>query len=272
MSDSVWHHTPERDGAGHPNIKPKTHGGRSSLRLRRQVLPTSRPCALLPRLPSPCCFLQQPPTPHFGFVTHPGCAALRALLFLLYVPPGHEPSGCFEKPPVPLVRLLCCMDPQAVSGTVSPLNSRGESPVEPSVDRKTASSSLSQLFGGLPGPGFFPWAICANTTRLGGRPLNPNPVLLYHSPGEEKPPFPDGRLDALAFRLLEGLGIREVVVVRTTLDAKGSQEDFEVRLSELVILSREEGPRHTLAQQGLNHLGLLQQADLQAELGDRHIV
>ena len=43
---------------------------------------------------------------------HPGGAALRARFCLLYVSPGHEPFGCFEDPPVPLPRLLCCMDPQ----------------------------------------------------------------------------------------------------------------------------------------------------------------
>ena len=43
-----------------------------------------------------------------------------------------------------------------------------------------------------------------------------------------------------------------------------------MRLSELVIVGRVEGPRHTSAQQGLNYLGL-QQTDRQAEPGGPHI-
>ena len=77
--------------------------------------------------------------------------------------------------------------------------------------------------------------------------------------------------DALAFRLLEGLGVREVAVARTTLEAKDSPEDLEVRPFELVIMNRVEAPRHTPVQQGFNHLGL-QQADLEVELGGRRFV
>ena len=93
-------------------------------------------------------------------------------------------------------------------------------------------------------------------------------VFRYHCPSEEEPPCPDGRFDALAFRLLEGLGVQEVGVVGTTLKVEDSPEDFEVRLSELVIVSRVEGPRYTPEQQGLNHVGF-QQAALQAEPGGR---
>ena len=92
------------------------------------------------------------------------------------------------------------------------------------------------------------------------------------APATEEPSFPDGRFDALAFRLLEGLGVREVGVVRTSLKAKDKPENFEVRFSGLVILSRAEGPRHTTpGQQGLNHLGL-RQANLQAKSGGCYIV
>ena len=126
---------------------------------------------------------------------------------------------------------------------------------------------LGQLFGGRPGPAFFPPAICAKHNPTGYSPL----ILPYHCPSEEEPPFPNGRCDTLAFRLLEGLGVREVDVVGTTLETKDSPENFEMRLSERVIVSRVEAPRHTPAQQGLNHLGL-QHADLPAERGDRQIV
>ena len=58
---------------------------------------------------------------------------------------------------------------------------------------------------------------------------------------------------ALAFRLPQGLSPWHTRdgVVRTTLDAMDSPEGFEVRLSELVVVSRVEGPRHTPVQQGL---------------------
>ena len=48
------------------------------------------------------------------------------------------------------------------------------------VDRKAARSSLrvlSQLFGGPPGPSFFPPAVCANVTRLGNRAFVAVPLL-----------------------------------------------------------------------------------------------
>ena len=53
-------------------------------------------------------------------------------------------------------------------------------------------------------------------------------------------------------------------MVRTTLEVTDSPGDFELRLSELLIVSRVEGARHTPVKQGLNHLGL-QQVNLQAE-------
>ena len=60
-------------------------------------------------------------------------------------------------------------------------------------------------------------------------------VLPCRCPSEEGPPFPEnGRFDALALRVLEILGVREIDVVRTT--PADSPEDFEVRLPELVIV------------------------------------
>ena len=110
---------PGREGTS--NLKNKkqnsTQGSRSSWRLRKQNVSISRPGAFLPCLPSHSCFLQQrlpyPPTIRSAlYATHPGCAALRAHFLLIYVPPGHEPFGCSEDHPVPLARLLCCMDAQ----------------------------------------------------------------------------------------------------------------------------------------------------------------
>ena len=71
--------------------------------------------------------------------------------------------------------------------------------------------------------------------------------------------------------LRAGLGVRKVGVVCTTLEAKDSPEGFEVRLSELVMVSRNGGPRHTSVQQGLNRLRI-QQADLQTEPSGRCVV
>ena len=93
------------------------------------------------------------------------------------------------------------------------------------------------MFGGPSVPGFFPPAICANVIRLG------TVVLPYHRPSEQEPPCPDGRFHALAFRLLEGLGVRKVGVIDTALETNESPKDLEVRLSKLVIVNRVEGPR-----------------------------
>ena len=65
-------------------------------------------------------------------------------------------------------------DEPTVSKTKTTPNCRGESSVEPSVDRKTARSSLRllrQIFGGPPDPGVFLSAICANIARLSNCPL-----------------------------------------------------------------------------------------------------
>ena len=114
---SAEHITPGGDGAGEIQItktRKKTQGIPSSLTLRRQVVPTSRPGALLPCLPS-LTFLES------GFHTLPTSGlALRALIFLLYVPPGHEPFDCFKDAPVPLARVFCCMDPRYVFNSKLP--------------------------------------------------------------------------------------------------------------------------------------------------------
>ena len=82
-------------------------------KLRRQVLPTSRPGALLLCLLSPSCFLQQrlvssPPTP-LPFWRH--AFVLRGAPSS-FSPSSHEPFGCFQDPPVPLDCLFCCTHPQ----------------------------------------------------------------------------------------------------------------------------------------------------------------
>ena len=87
--------------------------------------------------------------------------------------------------------------------------------MEPSVDRKTPRWSLrvfNGLFGGPPGPGFFPSDICSNTVRLGNRSLFCRTIAPV-----KWPPFSDGRFGVTKFRLLEGLDVREVGVVGTTL-------------------------------------------------------
>ena len=70
----------------------------------------------------------------------------------------------------------------------------------------------------------------------------------HHCLREAESPVTESRFDALAVRLLEGLGIREVGAVGTTLDVKDSPEDIEVRRLELDIMRCAEGPRRTAAQ------------------------
>ena len=150
------------------------------LRLHRQVLPilTSRPGALLPCLPSPSCLLQQrfpysPPTPLFGIL----CVSrirdarrFRAPVLLLYVAPGREPFGCFERiPRHPLSRPLCCMDP---SVWFQLQHCRRKSPMEPSGCIETRRGSrLSGFLASFSGDRLvqvFPaGAVCANIIRLG---------------------------------------------------------------------------------------------------------
>ena len=84
-------------------------------------------------------------------------------------------------------------------------------------------------------------------------------------PTEEKPPFPSGVLNAL-----EGLGVQKVGVVGTTLEAKDSPENFVIRFSKLVIVSRVEAPRHTPVQQ--SQLPPPSAGGPQAEPLGRHIV
>ena len=91
--------------------------------------------------------------------------------------------------------------------------------MEPSVDRKKVRSFLRVLPGSPPSPGLFPRAICGNIIRLG----TSHPLLCrtFAPAKKQEPPFPHGRLDALAFRLPEREGphgVREVVVgvVRTS--------------------------------------------------------
>lgn len=55
----------------------------------------------------------------------------------------------------------------------------------------------------------------------------------------------DGPFDALAFFLIEDLGVREVGMLGTTLEAKDLLEDFEVRRLELGAAFSAEGSRNT---------------------------
>ena len=57
-----------------------------------------------------------------------------------------------------------------------------------------------------------------------------------------------------------------VVSAMSAVEANDSQEDLVVSRSKLGNVFRSEGPRHTLVQQGLNHLGL-QHSDFQAKRG-----
>ena len=68
----------------------------------------------------------------------------------------------------------------------------------------------------------------------------------------------DGRFDALASCLLEGLHVLKGGVAGTpsAVEADDSQEDSVVRRSEPRGVLRAEGPRQTHVQQSLNYRGL----------------
>ena len=90
-------------------------------------------------------------------------------------------------------------------------------------------------------------------------PFEQSPLVLScHGPREGEPSFTDGRFDALASCLLEGLRVRKGGVIGTlsALEANDSQEYFTVCRSEPSEVFRSEGPRHTLLQQSLDYLGL----------------
>ena len=98
---------PEGGGVGNPKDENKTHGNHSSLRSRRLALPSSRPGALLPCVPSPSCSLQPrfPDCPPFSLDFGHHVSLLRgaqALSCLRYLPRGDEPFCSFEDSPVPL--------------------------------------------------------------------------------------------------------------------------------------------------------------------------
>ena len=199
---------------------------------------------------------------------HPGCAAPRALFCVLYVPPGHDPFDCFEDPPVPLSRVLCCVDPEHGFNFNLPwevfrgaFGSSKNGNATPLLGFRT-SCSVAHLVRG------FSHRLSAQTSSDW---VVARCFAVQFPPRVRAGASVDGRFDALAFRLAENLGEREVGVVGTTLKAKDSREDFEVHLSELDVVNRVEGPRHTPVQQGLSHLGL-PNADLQDEQDGHHIV
>ena len=72
-------------------------------------------------------------------------------------------------------------------------------------------------------PGFFPPAICA-IIRLGCHPLFSN---VSHCLSKRGPLFPDGRFDALAFRLREGfIGVRDVMTYYSTIRSSPENQRF----------------------------------------------
>ena len=118
-----------------------------------------------------------------------------------------------------------------------------------------------------------------NRASVGGRidPKGTSFVRLssineHHGPREEEPSFTDGRFDALASCLLEGLHVRKGGAVGTlsALEANDSQEDL-VRRSEPSKVLLAEGPRHTPVQQSLDYLGL-PHTDFQTKWSGRPII
>ena len=192
---------------------------------RHDPLPC-RPGALLPCLssppkfrppPFPVYFCFPPPpriamtgvayTPHVAPLppspldtTHGVCAALPIQLWLRLVPPHHQPFGCFEDPPVPLSRLVCCSGPQSGPNSTH------------------QGGKLRLPFGCSEFPQIFDYA-SMSSLKLSARSLVlPNShhpeqyptrysllSLPCHGPRKEEPPFTNGRFDALATCHLQGL-------------------------------------------------------------------
>ena len=95
--------------------------------------------------------------------------------------------------------------------TISTPINKGKLSVDPSVVRNTLRSSTKR------------WASSFLVGPVPDSPHQPSsqtsPDGIY-DPRKEETPFADGRLDALALRFLEGLGVRHAVVgVLSTLDA-----------------------------------------------------
>ena len=151
-------------------------GSRSSLRLRRQVLPSLVglvPCYTLSAvsLLSSTVVSLLPPRPFRLCASRIRAARGSELFFSSFA--CHVGMNRSAASRILRCYLLAFFAAWTRS-TVSTPDCRAESSVERSVDQETARSSLrvlSQLFGGPPGPGFFPPAICANIIRLGNRSL-----------------------------------------------------------------------------------------------------
>ena len=102
---------------------------------------------------------------------------------------------------------------------------------------------------GWPGPEFSPPAIVPNITRRVSRSLS------AVRPPEEETPFADGRLDALALCLNEGLGVRhEVICALSALEANDPQEKPVVCRSQLSEVLLAEGPSYAPVQLSLIHI------------------
>ena len=155
---------------------------------------------------------------------------LSTKLGLTLVPLDHEPLGCFEDPPVPHARLLCCNDPHW--GLYSK-HQRGMCRRPPG-----GSKRLEVLQRG----------ICAKV--LAARPVSgpfhrsssqPSPdwvialcVAARRPPQRRAPVLQMAVADALASCLLKGLRVREGRVVDTlsALEAENAQEDSVMHRSE----------------------------------------
>ena len=140
------------------------------------------------------------------------------------MPPDHEEFDCFEEAPVPLARLSRCNLPQRGLNSKHQRGVFRASPVARNILRSTtvgvyATSSIIRRVSGPP-------------RRFLSRTLPDWVIVLPFAtpPPTGKRPLTDGRVDALASCLLEGLRVREGGVVGTplALEANDSQEDSMV--------------------------------------------
>ena len=112
-----------------------------------------------------------------------------------------------------------------------PTPTKGKLSVDPLTARNTRRSPTSDI-----GPSYFLVILVPDSHHQSSSKTSPDESVAYCSfavrPPQSRDAVCDGRLDALALCLLEGLGVRhEMVCALSALEANDPQEKFMVRRS-----------------------------------------